>query len=145
MSFRVLVREENKKLPVSTAKLEAVSRYAFEVTGKEEGEISLVVCDDPFMTVLNERYTGNNGPTDVLAFPMREGERLPQQGIQVGDIVISIDTAERQSKELGTDLKQEFIVLFVHGLLHLLGYDHGTEDGKREMDEITNRIVTGVK
>jgi len=144
LSFRVYVKEENRKLPISIGKLEAISRYTFSVTGKEEGEISLVVCDDPFMTDLNERYTQNDGPTDVLAFPMREGERLPQQGSEAGDIVISIDTAERQSKELGTDLKQEITVLFVHGLLHLLGYDHQTKDEKMEMDETTNKIVTGV-
>lgn len=144
MSFKVYVKEENRKLPISIGKLEAMSRYTFSVTGKEEGEISLVVCDDSFMTGLNERYTQNDGPTDVLAFPMREGERLPQQDSHVGDIVISIDTAERQSKELGTDLKQEFTVLFVHGLLHLLGYDHRTKDERMEMDEITKKIVTGV-
>jgi len=144
LSFKVYVKEENRKLPISIGKLEAMSRYTFSVTGKEEGEISLVVCDDSFMTGLNERYTQNDGPTDVLAFPMREGERLPQQDSHVGDIVISIDTAERQSKELGTDLKQEFTVLFVHGLLHLLGYDHRTKDERMEMDEITKKIVTGV-
>jgi len=86
-----------------------------------------------------------NGPTDVLAFPMREGETLPNQGSMVGDIVISIDTAARQSKTVGHTLAQEFILLFVHGLLHLLGYVHRSRDEKREMEEITQSIVTGVQ
>jgi probable rRNA maturation factor len=145
LSFSLYVREENEKLPVPIEKLEMVARYAFSKTGREEGDVSLVVCDDPFIEDLNVRYMKKNGPTDVLAFPMREGETLPNQGSMVGDIVISIDTAARQSKTVGHTLAQEFILLFVHGLLHLLGYVHRSRDEKREMEEITQSIVTGVQ
>jgi probable rRNA maturation factor len=139
------VREENKTLPVALGKLEVIARRTFRKTGCEEGAVSLVVCDDPFIADLNMRYTKTSGPTDVLAFPMREGKRLPQQDSTVGDIVISIDTAARQSKELGTSIEQEFFVLFVHGLLHLLGYDHGSKEEKKEMEIMSKMILEGVE
>lgn len=144
MSCKVYVKEENEKLPVSIGKLGKIARYVFSETGKAEGDISLVVCDDPFITSLNLKYMQSDSPTDVLAFPMREGKRLPNQGSTVGDIVISVNTAARHSKELGTTLEQEFVFLFVHGLLHLLGYDHSSRCEKKEMEEITQRVVTEV-
>ncbi len=143
MSFTLQVREENKRLSVSRGKLEKIARSTFALTKAEEGDISLVICDDPFITELNERYMKRNGPTDVLAFPMREGKILVNQDTAVGDIVISVDTAERQAAELGTELDQELILLFVHGLLHLLGYDHQNGVQKRKMDTITKKIVRG--
>ncbi|MBN2323173.1 MAG: rRNA maturation RNase YbeY [Spirochaetes bacterium] len=144
MSFTLQVREEKRRLAVSRGKLEKIARSTFALTKAEEGDISLVICNDPFITKLNERYTKRTGPTDVLAFPMREGEILVNQDAAVGDIVISVDTAERQAAELGTGLEQELILLFVHGLLHLLGYDHRNGVQKQEMDAITKKIVTGV-
>ncbi|MBN2323152.1 MAG: rRNA maturation RNase YbeY [Spirochaetes bacterium] len=138
------VKEENGTLPASRGKLEKIAEAAFTLTGEAEGDISLVVCDDRFITELNERYRKRNGPTDVLSFPMREGKPFVASGAAVGDIVISVDTAGRQAAELGTDLEQEFIVLFVHGLLHLLGYDHQNRAQKRKMDKISKKIVTGV-
>ena len=144
MSFTLQVREENRRLPVSFGKLERIAGAAFALTNAVEGDVSLVVCDDPFITSLNERYTKQSGPTDVLAFPLREGKALVNQDSAVGDIVISIDTAERQAVELGTGLEQEVIVLFVHGLLHLLGYDHQDGAQKKAMDAVTKKIVTGV-
>jgi probable rRNA maturation factor len=143
LSFTLQVREENKRLSVSRGKLEKIARSTFTLTKAEEGDISLVICDDPFITELNERYMKRNGPTDVLAFPMREGKTLVNQDTAVGDIVISVDTAERQAAELGTELDQELILLFVHGLLHLLGYDHQNGVQKRKMDTITKKIVRG--
>jgi probable rRNA maturation factor len=144
LSFTLKVREEKRRLPLSCGKLENIARLTFALTKEEEGDISLVVCDDPFITELNERYTKRNGPTDVLSFPMREGKTLVNQDSAVGDIVISVDTAERQAAELGTSLDEELIVLFVHGLLHLLGYDHRNGAQKKKMDAIIKKIITGV-
>ncbi len=138
------MREEKRRLPLSCGKLENIARSTFALTKEEEGDISLVVCDDPFITELNERYKKRNGPTDVLSFSMREGKTLVNQDPAVGDIVISVDTAERQAAEFGTSLDEEFIVLFVHGLLHLLGYDHRNGAQKKKMEAVTKKIITGV-
>jgi probable rRNA maturation factor len=145
VSFTVFVREERRNLPVSQEKLEKIVRYAFQMTGSEEGDVSLVVCDDERITELNEKYTNRKETTDVLAFSMREGEGLASIGTMLGDIVISIDRAAQQATELGETLEEEFVILFVHGLLHLLGFDHQNRREKSNMHEYTKKIVRGVE
>jgi probable rRNA maturation factor len=145
VSFTVFIREERRKLPVPQKKLEKIVRYAFQMTGSEEGDISLVVCDDERITELNEKYKKKNEATDVLAFSMREGEALSSIGTMLGDIVISIDRASRQATELGETLEEEFVILFVHGLLHLLGFDHQNRREESIMQEYTKMIVRGVE
>lgn len=73
---------------------------------------------------LNARYRGHDRPTDVLAFAAREGARLPGGEHLLGDVVIGVPVAKQQAIEQGRSLAEELRVLFVHGLLHLLGYDH---------------------
>ncbi len=76
------------------------------------------------MRTLNRRYRGKDRTTDVLSFPMREGAFADLRPELLGDIVISVPAAERQAKEAGHSLIREIERLLVHGLLHLLGYDH---------------------
>jgi probable rRNA maturation factor len=91
---------------------------------------------------LNKHYRGIDLPTDVLAFSMREGEWSDIQPQVLGDVVISVETAARQAREMGHSLDQELSILLVHGILHLLGYDH-MEKGDaermqaREMDVLS--------
>lgn len=144
--FNLFVREEDRSLPANRGFLVRLSTIAFERTGQRPADISLVVCTDDFISRLNARYRGVEGPTDVLSFPQREGvhpEPQPET-VPLGDIVISEETAQRQGEKLGRSLQQEFSLLFVHGLLHLLGYDHDTRKKKRIMDELTNNILSGV-
>ncbi len=145
MSFNIYVREEDTKLPVSKEKLENIAAYTFQLTGKGEGDISLVVCNDKFITQLNKKYKKRSSPTDVLSFPMRDGGFFQSKGNILGDIVISADTAKRQAKELGESLEEEFFILFIHGLLHLLGYNHKSQAEEKTMREITQNILTGVQ
>ena len=90
----------------------------------DDAEVSCLLCDDSFIHELNRTYRGKDKPTDVLSFSMNEGEVLTGDRRLLGDIVISLDTAERQAAELGRTTQEELISLAVHGLLHLLGYDH---------------------
>jgi probable rRNA maturation factor len=85
------------------------------------------------MRSLNRRYRGIDGTTDVLSFSLREGEFSAIQPALLGDIVISVPVAARQARELGHSLRREIERLLVHGLLHLLGYDHerGEQEAKR--------------
>jgi len=91
-----------------------------------DGELSVVLCSDPHIRQLNRDHRGKDTPTDVLSFAMQEGEALLDDDPVLGDLVISIDTARRQASELGHSVDHELRVLLVHGLLHLLGYDHET-------------------
>jgi probable rRNA maturation factor len=85
------------------------------------------------MARLNQTYRGVKGPTDVLAFPLREGPWSRLAAEALGDVVISVATARRQAREAGTDLRAELARLLIHGILHLLGHDHGTGVERRRM------------
>ncbi len=98
-------------------------------------EVSLVFVDDGYMQELNNSYRGLNCPTDVLSFAMLEGEPVAcgQDVILLGDVVISLQTAERQAREYGHSFLREAAYLTIHGVLHLLGYDHQEEDQRETM------------
>lgn len=98
-------------------------------------EISVVLCDDLFIQALNAEYRGKNKPTDVLSFAQDDAEVL-------GDIVISLPTAERQAQAAGWLVESEIALLGIHGLLHLLGYDDETAAGAWEMQRRTEAILT---
>jgi probable rRNA maturation factor len=85
------------------------------------------------MARLNRTHRGSEGPTDVLAFPLREGPLSRLAADALGDVVIAADSARRQAREAGTGLRAELALLLVHGILHLLGYDHGTGAERRRM------------
>lgn len=100
-----------------------------------EAELSFVLCSDAHIQGLNQTWRGKDAPTDVLSFPQEDDDFL-------GDLVISLPTATRQAAERGTPLRDELRVLMVHGLLHLLGYDHETgEADLAEMAEAEARLL----
>jgi probable rRNA maturation factor len=90
------------------------------------GQVSVLLTTDGAIRRLNRRFRGKNKPTDVLSFPAAE----PMAGQVAGDLAISIPTARRQAREQGHSLSAEVKVLILHGLLHLAGYDHETDDGQ---------------
>ena len=158
MDFNIYVKRENRGLPVPLVKLKLLSQAAFKLTGKNGGDISLVVCDDRFISELNRKYKGIDGPTDVLSFSMREGEKLQSGENILGDIVISVDTAQRQARihddfhfnetyldgsHKDKSLQKEFLFLFTHGLLHLLGYTHGNSESEKIMMDQTKKLLRG--
>ena len=90
---------------------------------EHEFQLSLTLCDDPFIQNLNKRWRNVDHPTDVLSFPLEDATML-------GDLVISIDTARQQAAERGHATRDEIRILLVHGLLHLLGYDHEVDNAE---------------
>ena len=115
--------------------------------GREEHELSILLTDDAFIQTLNETHRGKNRPTDVLAFPQNEGEGTPtpmDHGL-LGDVVISLDTAERQARGRRHSLVDEVSFLLAHGILHLLGYDHQTDEEEANMNAMTSRLVASVR
>lgn len=99
--------------------------------GRPTAECSVVLVDDAGIAALNRTYRGVIGPTDVLAFPMTEGAFGKLTPDCLGDVVISVETALRQAR--GGDVRAECALLLVHGILHLLGYDHGTLRQRQRM------------
>ena len=130
--------------PAMEEMLAKVLNQAADVYGLEpQTEVSVVLADDEYIHGLNKRYRGKDRPTDVLSFAMNEhceGEHEPEisEGpdnieILLGDIVISLETAARQADEYGHSLERELAYLTIHGMLHLLGYDHEADEEKKEM------------
>jgi probable rRNA maturation factor len=92
--------------------------------GCHEHELSILLLDDDDMQQLNREYLSRDRPTNVLAFPMQGEKEGNLHPLLLGDVVISTETAEREAQERGVTLEEEFALLLVHGILHLLGQDH---------------------
>ena len=114
-------------------------------------EASILIVDNNYIQELNLIYRGQNTPTDVLSFAMNElGEDEPDIDFSgevnvLGDIVISLEKALEQSQEYGHSLERELGYLVVHGMLHLLGYDHETEAERKLMRALEEKIMSAVK
>lgn len=113
-------------------KVRRAVRLTLQGEGFEEPVlVSLVLCDDATIQALNHQFLGHDYPTDVLSFPLNavtpEGARL------LGEIIISVETAERNARRYRQPLEQELLRLVIHGTLHLLGYDDSTPDNRRRM------------
>jgi probable rRNA maturation factor len=105
----------------------------------DDFEVSVLYTDDSFITQLNWQYRRVQGPTDVLSFPMMdpnsEIDKVEIPGVPniLGDIVISLETTRRQASEQGKSMEEELSLLLVHGVLHLLGYDHDSPEREAVM------------
>lgn len=113
------------------APLEEAARRTLQAEGAQLGSLSLALVDDERITGLNARLLGRDNPTDVIAFEADEGE---------GEVIVSVDTAQRQAEAEGHDLLTELRFLIAHGVLHVLGHDDGDEAARaamlRRQDEI---------
>lgn len=99
-----------------------------------DAELSILLVNDLQIQELNQRYLRRDKPTNILTFPMRKGEFSSLHPHLLGDLAISVETAQRQSNRFGLDHMGMIILLMIHGILHLVGYEHeGTRKGAREM------------
>lgn len=110
----------------------------------DKAEVSLVFVNDSYIHDLNLQYREIDSPTDVLSFSMLEGESLQgeeEDEVLLGDVVISLQTAWRQAEEYGHSFRREVTYLAIHGVLHLLGYDHLREEDRRIMRKKEEEIL----
>ena len=135
---------------VDTDAVLAVARYALDEMGVNPlAELSILLVDSDYMAELNHRWMGGDGPTDVLAFPMDELEPggrpdSPEPGpAMLGDIVLCPEVAAKQAAGVGHSTADELHLLTVHGVLHLLGYDHAEPEEEREMFGLQSRLLSG--
>lgn len=109
---------------------------------KREGSVSVTVVDDETIHGINKEYRNVDRPTDVISFPSEEGEEIiaPPDGF-LGDLVISYPRAVAQAEEYGHSIRRELSFLAVHGTLHLLGYDHMTDEDSKNMFALQDEIL----
>lgn len=126
----ILIRNRQKKIKVNLPEIKSRLRKILEYLKIEEKEISLLLVDDEGITEINHQYLQRNRPTNVISFSMAEGEFGDINSHILGDIVISVETALKDADEGGIDIEDEIDYLMIHGLLHLLGYDHEDSDAE---------------
>lgn len=144
--MKIWIRNRQKHIPLDLRKIRRVARRILAESGLLDAELSLLFVSDLQIQALNQRYLRRDKPTNVLSFPMRKGEFSILHPHLLGDIVISVEMAKRQSYRFGLSETGMIILLMVHGVLHLIGYEHeGTKKGAREMAvkqrELFRRVV----
>ncbi|MBM7097104.1 rRNA maturation RNase YbeY [Bacillus sp. H-16] len=145
----VLVDETEELSDVHVKLVRSVLETAYDVKEvNHEAEVSVTFVTDEKIHELNRDYRGIDRPTDVLSFALNEGEDefpLFEEGEVVpdllGDIVISVQKAREQAEEYGHTFERELGFLAVHGFLHLIGYDHQTEEEEQEMFKLQEEIL----
>ena len=133
---RVDIRWERRPSKPAAEILRRVITECLESLGLQDSEVHVLIAGDDRLRHLNDRYLGRDRPTDVLSFP--DGDLLPSGRVLQGEVVISLDAARRQAEELGHDELRELSELTLHGVLHLVGYDHEGDQG--EMDDLEVRL-----
>ena len=132
---------------LSEERLAAVALRVLEAEGAPPCELSVAVTDDETVRALNREYAGEDAVTDVLSFSQREGEELvaPPEGVPpLGDVVIAYPRALRQAQgEREWSVEREIERLLVHGVLHLLGYDHAEPEEARRMRAREEALING--
>jgi len=156
----VLLQNRQRVVAVDRAWLGRTAGAVLAAARADAAELSLVLVSDRRMRALNRRYRNKDRTTDVLAFPLLERclpkssqlrkPQAPSGGMShtrpmlLGDVVISLPTAKRQAAALGHSLRAEVTRLLVHGVLHLLGYDHEVDDQASEMERLETTILAGL-
>ncbi len=129
------------RCPVSLLTIKRRANRMLRALRRDDMQLSVLLCDDPFIRRLNRRYRGIDKVTDVLSFSMHEGRPLPFSSPLLGDVVVSMPRAARQAAARRATLLDEVTVLLAHGLLHLLGIDHATRTEERRMARTTSKLV----
>ena len=148
MRMEIEIRQEPEELAVSAEDMEAVRRAVLTVGrlyGAENAEVSVTLTDDAHIHVLNREYRHVDRPTDVLSFALTESEEPEIVGAEgnevLGDLVISLERVQAQAEEYGHSPLRELSFLTVHGMLHLLGYDHMEEAERIEMEAEQRHVM----
>jgi len=127
--MKIEIANLNENLSLDEEALKKLLTKVLQRGGGKRARVSVALVDDKTMAGLNRRYLGRRGPTDVLAFPFDQGPA----GKDLGEIVISVETARKVARRRKKSIKQEIYLYAVHGLLHLLGFDHKTPSEAKEM------------
>jgi probable rRNA maturation factor len=163
MAVDVFAADEQSEREVDIVRFAALARAVLDAEGvREDVEVSLLFVDEPTIAELRERFLGEEGPTDVLAFPIDDepevGGRSPDEGgtgpggglpsdesdmpTLLGDVVVCPTVAAKNAQVHGVGFDDEVALLVVHGLLHLLGMDHGEDEEAETMERRERELLT---
>jgi len=120
MPVEIIRRDAGKAF--SCRGLKKIALKILELVEQSQAELSIALVNNAKIRELNARFRKKDQPTDVLSFPA--GKELPKGARLLGDVVISVEKARKQAKEKGRTLNEEMVTLLIHGVVHLLGYDH---------------------
>ena len=141
--MQISITSHREPEPLDQAAFERLAAFVLErEEAPENVELSIALVELAEMTELNSRYRGKEGPTDVLSFGCDDPCAVlgPDEPVTLGDVVIAPEVAEAQAAEYGHTVEEELNLLLVHGVLHLLGYDH-EEDADAEVMQARERAV----
>jgi rRNA maturation RNase YbeY len=146
----VYIIDEQAESLINCEALENQIKTILSLLNCQKKELSILLTDDKKIRKLNKQYRNKNMSTDVLSFSQSEGEENGLEHNLLGDIVISITTAMRQSSEHNLSINEEIVLLLIHGILHLLGFDHerSDEEGiymKEKTSELFGFIFPNIK
>jgi probable rRNA maturation factor len=127
----ILIRNRQKRLKIDLARVRSDLRRILKLTDCDDREISLLLVDDEGIREINRRYLDRDCATNVISFSLLEGEFGQINPQLLGDIVISVQRAQAEASECGVDFQDMLDFLMIHGLLHLLGYDHEGTDNQQ--------------
>lgn len=138
-----ICNETNEKIEELNG-LEELLKYALKKLDIKNAEFNVIFIKNDEIHAMNKEYRGVDRPTDVITFALEDHKDIELVGIRLlGDVYISIDKAREQAIEYGHSLKREISFLTIHGLLHLLGYDHMNPDDEKVMFSLQDEILDG--
>ncbi len=145
-----VTRRARKSPPLRSAAVAVLANRMLRELDLYDRELSVLLTDDVFIRDLNLQHRGKDRSTDVLSFPQLDdpssaltgsGAPLPESERLLGDVVISLDTALEQARRRRRTLQSEVCFLLAHGVLHLVGYDHESDEEEAEMNRVTRSLV----
>lgn len=133
--MQILLSNRQRRHRISSRQLKRVAARILSVSGCPEGtEVSLSIVGDRTIQRINHEYLAKDRPTNVISFSLQEGEHSAVTPLALGDVIISADTAQREAEQGGMEFFERLCFLLMHGILHLLGFDHersGEEEARR--------------
>ena len=136
-----IFNETNEKIK-ELSWLKGLLNYALDYLKLDNVEFNIIIIDNPRIHEMNKEYRGVDRETDVITFALEDHKDIEFEDVRIlGDVYISIDKARSQAEEYGHSLKREISFLAIHGLLHLLGYDHMKPEDEKVMFDLQDKIL----
>ena len=145
--MKIAIENQQTQQKLRKIPLRKVARKILSVSGCPEAQLSILIVDDSLIQEINRDYLDKDRPTNVISFAMQEGEGGGVQPDLLGDVVISAETAARDAGEANTTFESELYFLLLHGILHLLGYDHerGTQAEAKRMEAREQEVFSLIR
>jgi len=122
--MEILIEDRQDRYRIAHEEIKKKAKTILNALECHDGELSILIVNDPEIAKLNKTYLGRSGPTNVIAFSMQEGPFGQINPNLLGDVVISLDTAAREAQDAGISVESRLDQLLIHGVLHLFGFDH---------------------